>query len=345
MRKGTYPSSNGRNTIAYYVYEPGAGAPCGTSGPAAGPETLGTEADRPGAGDGMRPAPRAVVQISHGMCEYLERYGDFAAYLNDRGILVCGNDHLGHGGSVDSGEDFGYFAERDGWRCLVEDAHRLTVRMKEEYPQTPYFLLGHSMGSFIARACISLYGDEYSGAVLMGTSGSNPLSSAAYPLVKAMSKTRGDRFRSRLVNDFAFGTYNAKFRPQKTEYDWLSNDEEQVERFRDDPRCNFVFTLGGFLDLYHLLRYISRRDWAREVPTDLPVLLLSGSMDPVGRYGKGVKEVHDRLAFAGSKDLIIRLYPGCRHELLNESGRVLVYEDIFRWLDRRCPPVPCGIRA
>ena len=145
------------------------------------------------------------------------------------------------------------------------------------------------MGSFIARACLSMYGDEYAGAVLLGTSGSNPLSSAAYPLVTAMSKARGGRCRSRLINGFAFGTYNIKFRPRKTDYDWLSNDEVQVERFRDDPRCNFVFTLSGFLDLYHLLRYISRREWAREVPTDLPVLLLSGALDPVGSYGKGVK--------------------------------------------------------
>lgn len=309
----SYPSSSGRNTIAAYVYKPGA-AQCARWGG----------------------RPRAVVQISHGMCEYLERYADFAGFLNDQGILVCGNDHLGHGDSVNSEEDYGYFAETDGWKCLVEDVHRLTLLMKADYPDTPYFLLGHSMGSFVARAYLSKYGDELSGAVIMGTSGTNRLAPLAYPLVTAMKKTRGDRYRSKAISGFAFGTYNAEFKPHRTEYDWISNDERVVDRYNADPRCTFLFTLSGFLDLYHMLDFISRREWAESVSAELPVLLLSGDMDPVGNHGRGVKEVHDRLAFAGLKDLIMKLYPDCRHELLNETNREQVYADILTWLNKRC---------
>lgn len=306
----TFASSNGINTIRYYLFHP-------------------REEEK----SGQR--PKAIVQISHGMCEFLERYEDFAQYLNHRGILVCGNDHLGHGASVSSPEDYGYFGPENGWICLMEDLHRLTEIVKQRYPGIPYFLLGHSMGSFVVRAYLSKYAQELSGAIIVGTSGTNPALPAAFPLTKAMIYKKGGRYRSRLINDLSFGTYNVKFRPHRTEYDWLSRDAAQVDIYRADPRCTFIFTLQGFWDLFSMLHFISRKEWAASVPVDLPIALLSGSMDPVGQYGKGVKQVHDRLAFAGVKDLIIRLYSGCRHEIINELNRETVYRDIAQWIEKR----------
>lgn len=311
MKRGTYASSNGKDTIVFYVFEPeGQGGTAGEK-------------------------PRAILQICHGMCEYLERYSSFAQFLNSHGILVCGNDHLGHGASAKGPEDFGYFAEKDGWKCLVEDVHTLEQQMRKEYPETPYFLMGHSMGSFVARAYLSQYGEGLSGALLLGTSGGNPLIPKAYPILEAMKKLRGPRWRSRLITNLAFGAYNRGLKPHRTEHDWISSDEEVVDRYNSDPRCTFLFTLSGFLDLFRLLEHISLREWAERVSVDLPILLLSGEMDPVGDRGKGVKAVHDRLAFAGVKDLIMRLYPGCRHELLNERNRRQVQEDILAWIEKR----------
>lgn len=318
MRSGYYPSSSGCDTIKYYVYEP-----------------------EPSYCTEIGGKPKAVVQISHGMCEYMERYADFARYLNSRGILVCGNDHLGHGGSVKCEENLGYFAGKNGWKFLVIDMRRLMLRMKETYPGIPYILIGHSMGSFVARAYLSWYGDEVDGAVLMGTSGKNRLAPLAMPLVEAMKKIRGGRYRSKTISNMAFGTYNLRFKPRCTEYDWISRDSHTVDTYSKDSRCTFIFTLSGFLDLFHLLKFISRPEWAQEVPADLPVLLLSGSMDPVGRYGKGVKEIHDKLALAGLKDLIMKLYPNCRHELLNEKNKELIYSDIYRWIEKKTG-IQCG---
>ncbi len=301
---GTFASSNGVNTIQYYVYHP---------------ETA---------------APRAIVQISHGMCEFIERYEDFALFLNEQGILVCGNDHLGHGASVRTPEEFGFFAEQDGWKHMVDDLRQLTVIMKQRYPGVPYFLLGHSMGSFLARVYLSWYAKELDGALIVGTSGPNPALPASFPITKAMIALKGNRYRSDMIRNIAFGTYNTKFKPHRTEHDWLSRDEQVVDTFEADPRCTFTFTLQGFLDLFSMLKFVSDKSWASMVPVDLPVILLSGAMDPVGQYGKGVKEVHDRLALAGIKDLIIKLYEGCRHEILNETNRETVYQDVLQWIEK-----------
>lgn len=304
-----FTSSNGVNRIQYYVYYPKGKAP--------------------------KETPRAIVQISHGMCEFMERYEGFSEFLTQNGMLVCGNDHLGHGSSVDSPEEFGFFGEKDGWKYMVNDLHRLTVIMKEKYPCVPYFLLGHSMGSFLVRAYLSRYSHELSGALIVGTSGTNPALPLSFPVTKSAIALKGKRYRSRLINDIAFGSYNVKFRPRRTDHDWLSRDEAVVDRFEADDRCGFIFTLQGFFDLFSVLQFVSDKKWTKTIPKDLPVILLSGKMDPVGRYGKGVREVHDRLALAGVKDLIIRLYEGCRHEILNETNKETVYQDILNWIEKR----------
>ncbi len=299
---GTFASSNGRDRIRYYVYSP-------------------------------EESPKAILQISHGMCEYLTRYEEFIEYMVDRGFLVCGNDHLGHGGSAASQDELGYFASHHGWSCLVEDLHRLTVHIKKKYPDLPYYLLGHSMGSFVARAYLVRYGRALDGAILCGTSGSNPFAALGVLMAKLLSRVKGDHYRSRLLNDLMFQSYNSRYPDKRTSFDWLTREASTVDRYIQDPYCNFVFTANGFENLLSMLRYVSSRQWYASVPRDLPILLISGDMDPVGQYGRGVKQVFRRLKREGVMDLTIRLYEQGRHEILNETNRQDVYSDLMNWLE------------
>lgn len=297
---GSYPSANGRGQIAYAVYQPH--------------------------GD-----PRAILQLSHGMCEYLARYEDFIAYLTDRGFVVCGNDHLGHGGSA--GDIPGYFGPRRGYAYLPRDLYQLTLLMRESYPDLPYFLMGHSMGSFIAREYIHRHGSLLDGAVLSGTSGRQP----AYPLGLLLSRliclVRGKTYRSRLLDRLAFGGYNKRFGGKYGDAHWLTRDTAAIEAYRNDPLCTFTFTAQGMNDLFHLVGRCNRRSRCRSLPKDLPLLLISGGMDPVGRYGKGVRQVARRMERAGATRVTCKLYPDNRHECLNESNREEVYEDILAFLE------------
>ncbi len=304
---GTYLSSNQTDTIAYYLYQPDS-------------------------------KPKGILQISHGMCEGMWRYEDFAQFLTAQGFLVCGNDHLGHGKSVQSQENLGYFADKDGACCLYRDVHKLTVIMKKDYPDIPYFLLGHSMGSFIARAYLAHFGSELDGAIIMGTSGPNPFAKLGIRLTKTIAKRKGEYYRSPFLYRMAFSAYNKRFQPQRTMHDWLSRDPSVANRFEADPYCNFIFTSSGFGDLFRLLHWVSGIDWAGQLPHDLPVLLTSGSDDPVGNYGKGVQTVYQWLRKAGIKDVSLQLYPQARHEILNETNRQEVYQDIFAWLKQRTVP-------
>lgn len=306
MRKetGTYPSSNGRDRIAYYKYYP-------------------------------LQEPKAILQISHGMCDYIERYEPFIEYLTSMGFLVCGNDHLGHGNSVSDEENLGYFAEEKGWICLVKDLHRLTFIMKRENPQLPYFLLGHSMGSLAARVYLGKFGGELNGCILMGTSGKVTGASMVARLGRMQMRKKGERYRSLRVHQMVFGAYNARIPAHTSRYDWLTKDAEVVKRFEEDPKCNFVFTLKAFFDLYELQRYVSAKAWAWSIPKKLPVYLVSGDMDPVGSYGKGVREVFKALNLAGVEDVSMKLYGNDRHELLNETDRDQVYDDLARWMEKR----------
>ena len=278
--------------------------------------------------------PKAVLQISHGMCEYIERYEPFADFLTSKGIIVCGNNHLGHKGSAERDEELGYFAPKDGWTYLAKDLHKLTELMKDKHPRLPYFLLGHSMGSFVARDYISKFGDELDGVLISGTSGNNPLSGFGILLANILIKTKGGKYRSNLLNKASFAGYN-KYTEKRTKSDWLTRDQSIIDKYIDDKYCNFIFTAKGFNDLFHLLNYVSSDEWPLLIPKELPVYIFSGDKDPVGSYGKGVKEVYDKLASAGLKDVSLKLYEGGRHEMLNETNRQEVYEDILKWLSER----------
>lgn len=280
-------------------------------------------------------APKAVVQLSHGMCEYIGRYEAFIDFLVGQGFAVCGNDHLGHGEtSGKSGVD-GYFAKKDGAACVVQDLRSVTQLAQKRWPCVPVFLLGHSMGSFLARKYAAEDASALSGLILSGTGGPNPAAGAGVALTKLMALFRGDTYRSSLVHKMAFGAYLAHIEKPNTPYDWLSRDEEIVQKYAADPKCTFIFTLNGFHEMMKTLKEVNKKDWGARVPKNLPVLLFSGDADPVGQYGEGVRSVYENLKRGGVENVTLKLYPGGRHEMLNETNRAEVYKDVADWLNAR----------
>ncbi|MCI9413774.1 MAG: alpha/beta hydrolase [Clostridiales bacterium] len=278
---------------------------------------------------------RAIVQICHGMVEHMQRYEWLAGELTSRGFLVCGDDHLGHGRSAEKKEDLGYFGEKDGWRHLIEDEDGLRRIMEKEYPHLPYFLLGHSMGSFITRNYITLHGQGLAGYLCCGTGGRNNLIGFALLLSNLMVGLGRGRKKGVLLNKLAFRDYNSRYGEVVTGNEWLSRDDTNYRPFAKDPKCHFLFTNAGFRDLFTLLHKVSGRQWSDRVPKELPLIVLSGDMDPVGGFGKGVRQVYDWLKASGMKDLTLKLYPGARHELHNESNRDEFVGDITAWMEKR----------
>lgn len=280
---------------------------------------------------------RAVLQISHGMVEYIDRYDEFARFLNERGFYVVGQDHLGHGESVQSDEDHGYFHDRDGNECVIGDIHELHRITAEKYPDIPYFLLGHSMGSFLTRQYIKTHGEGLAGVILMGT-GSQPL-----PLIKLgkllcrmTAAVKGWNYRSQFVNNMAFGGYNRRFRPARTPMDWISRNEQNIDSYLKDPWCTFVFTVNGYYHMFRGMEQLHKTENFQRIPRSLPVFFVAGAEDPVGDFGKGVERVYRKYKDGGMQDVSIKLYPNDRHEILNETDRKEVYEDLERWLEERC---------
>ena len=278
-------------------------------------------------------SPRAILQISHGMVEHIERYAPFAAYLCSLGFVVVGNDHLGHGASVTDDKKHGYFAKKHGDACVVEDLHTLRGIIQRKYPGVPYFMLGHSMGSFIIRRYAMLHGEGLRGVIIMGT-GSQPgaVLVGGTVICHVLALFYGWEARSRFVDRLAFSSNNNKFQPARTPQDWLTKDETIVDAYRADPWCTYIFTLNGFLNLFRTIRFIQRRRNIDRIPKELPLLLVSGADDPVGAFGKGVRQVYDAYRRAGITDVQMKLYPGDRHEILNETDREAVYADLAAWL-------------
>ena len=277
---------------------------------------------------------RCVLQVVHGMAEYAERYEEFAAYLVERGFVVTGDDHLGHGKSVGQGGKQGYFCEQDPATVLVRDVHRLKKLTEERYPGVPYVLMGHSMGSFITRNYLCRYGTGISGAVIMGTGMQPKAVLDMARLVAGIQKLFcGSGHVSRLLDRLAFGGYGRGITDRRTAFDWLSRDRERVDRYIADPMCGFTFTVNGFGALFELVLRLYSPENLAAVPRELPVFMVSGDADPVGDYGKGVRRAYDSLVAAGLTDIRLKLYPGGRHELLNETNRSQVMQDICRWVE------------
>ena len=276
---------------------------------------------------------RGIIQLAHGMCEYFSRYTAFAKYLCGLGFIVCGNDHIGHGASVARPSELGFFSTRDGWKYLVEDVEQLTERMQRRYPDLPYFLLGHSMGSLIARLCLTDYGNRLAGCILIGPAGPNAAAASAVRLADSIARSRGMTYRSGLLSSLTFRGYNRRIKQPHTVFDWLSRDEDVVSLYQSDEKCNFIFTATGFRDLYTLLIKANAVQTFRRTPHDLPLLFLAGDKDPVGRYGEGVRRVVNLYRGAGVKNIEVIFYKDARHEVLNELGRLDAFADISRWLE------------
>ena len=283
------------------------------------------------------PEPRALLQIAHGMCEYFLRYEGFAEYLSQNGILVFGHDHLGHGYSVKSPDDLGFIAERDGDTLLIEDVHSLSLALKAEYPHLPLVLFGHSMGSFITRAAVAQYPNDYAATIICGTGGPDTPTSAGKMLASILMAVLGTRYRSRLLRRIAFAGYNKKYTAGCNRNAWLTRDDTVVQRYNNDPLCDYTFTLRAYYDLFSTVARVGTREWPRQLPKSLPYLLISGEMDPVGSWGKGVRRVADRMREAGVNDLTLTLYPDMRHEILNEIDHKTVWSDILQWLEQKLP--------
>lgn len=277
---------------------------------------------------------KAVVQISHGMVEFIERYSDFAAYLNQRGFVVAGNDHLGHGKTAGCDEDLGYFCPENMSATVVEDLHQVTVEMKKQYPNVPYFLLGHSMGSFMARRYIMTYGKELTAAVISGTGSQPSIVLAAGKFICSMiALFHSDRYRSSFVKKISFGGYNKRIPQVRTENDWLTKDEAIVDWYNSNKYCTFSFTINGYRTLFDVLTFIQKKENIKKIPTELPLFFVAGADDPVGGYGKMVEAIYEQYKQAGVKDISCKLYQDDRHEILNETDRMTVYEDIAKWLE------------
>ena len=275
--------------------------------------------------------PQAMLQISHGMCEYFKRYSEFATYLARRGILVFGHDHLGHGESAPTDADLGFTASGGGADFWVEDVHNLSLSMMDEFPGVPLVLFGHSMGSFIAREVMARYGEDYRAAIFCGTGGPDTPAAAGKLLASILMRFFGERHRSKLLKKISFAGYNQKYDTRETASDWLTRDTAVVHRYLRDPFCSYVFTLRAYHDLFTTIDWVSKKNWAERLPKNIPVLVVSGMMDPVGGWGIGVKKVADRLSDAGI-NTTLRLYPDMRHEILNEIGKEQVWEELELWV-------------
>lgn len=297
----SYLSADGKTRIAAYVWQPSE-------------------------------APRAILQLSHGMCEYIQRYDAWARRFAALGFVVCGNDHLGHGNTARSEQELGYTAKRGGADFLVEDLHTMTRLMAERFPGLPIVLYGHSMGSFAARLYLARYGEELAGALISGTAGPEQPTGLALKVAHAIAATKGARHRSRFLTALAFGSYNKHFKQENDTTSWLTRDKNVRDRYAKDPYCSFVFTAAGYDTLFTLLHTVSDKKWAQLVPKRLPVLLFSGDMDPVGNNGKGVRRIYERLLDAGC-NVKMKLYRDGRHEMHHELNRDEVFADLVAYLE------------
>lgn len=301
-----FPSSDTTHTIAAYVY---------------------TMPDVP---------VHAVLQLSHGMCEYIRRYEPMARFYAAHGIALAGNDHLGHGESATPGE-YGHYGEPGGRYYLLQDLHRMNEHLHQEFPDLPVFLYGHSMGSFYARWYAERWPETIAGLIISGTAGPQLLHRVGQGIATVLAALRGPRTVSPFMVRANMGGYCKRIPDAKSPNAWLTRDEAVVRAYDADPLCTFPFTLGSYREMLAAIHHVNRARWARSVDKTLPILLISGAEDPVGGYGEGVRKVWAMLGDAGIKDLTCEIFEGARHELHNEWNREEVFDYVLHWLEDRLP--------
>lgn len=275
-----------------------------------------------------------IVQLVHGIAEHIARYDAFAAFLADNGYIVVAHDQLGHGKSAPDEASLGFFSEENGWEKAVQDIRSLHDATAAKFPGKPYFLLGHSMGSFLVRTYLIRFRTGLDGAVISGTGQQPGALVAGGKLMSALEVRRhGARYKSPLLNKLAFGGYNDKLAPSRTIYDWISRDEAVVDAYSADPLCGFIPSAGLMHDMMCGIEFIGRHKNISRMKKDLPIMFVSGDFDPVGEQGKGVIRVYKSFLKAGMTDVTMKLYHGGRHEMLNEINKEEVQQDILAWLN------------
>lgn len=306
MKKGTFLSADNKTSVVYYIFEP-------------------------------KSTPRAVVQISHGMMDYILRYKDFIEFLNNKGIVVCGNDDLGHGfTSTDKSTD-GYFAKKDGNIIVLKDLHTMTLIAKNKYKDVPFFLLGHSMGSFFARMYAYYFPNELSGLILCGTSGKVFGTGFGIILLQFIKAFKGDKSYCSTIENLMLSKYFKYIKDIKTKREWVTSDEEKLKEYEKDPRTSFRFTASAYQDMLKTLKFVNSNKWAKKINKKLPILLCSGAKDPVGNYGNGIAFVYKILENQQIEDLEMKLYSDARHELHNEREPIKqqFFNDVNSWINKR----------
>lgn len=300
---GSFKSSSGLCDCSYYIYTP--------------------------------EKPKAAVMLSHGMCEYIERYKGLAEFLCESDIALCGNDHMGHGNSLSDEIELGYFGHEHGTMRMAQDLHRMKKVMEHAFPDIPHFLVGHSMGSFLARIYFSKYPeDRWNAMILLGSGG--PLAGGALLQrhLHHMTRLKGDRWKYYFGKTLALKVFNLRTENYRTPSDWLTRDDKEVDKFRADPKCAFTFTVAGYRDLVNAMVTSNSDLVIANTRTDVPMLFMSGGMDPVGGYGSGVRRAAELYRSRGC-DVTLRIYREARHELVNELVRDEVKADILDFLIKR----------
>lgn len=284
---------------------------------------------------------RAIVQITHGMCEHIERYDHFARFLAKQGFVVCGQDNIGHGKSIASTDDWGHIPARGGKNALIENLHMLRTVMTERVAQcagaqassVPYIMFGHSMGSFILRDYLAKHGEGLAGAIICGTGHqSATVAMSGLAAAKMVARVKGERYVSDALFNLADGAYSKAIKGARTPLDWLSSNPAVVDAYQADPACGFRFSAGAYVVLTELLVDVSKKRVIERVPKTLPLYIIAGADDPVGDKGRGVLRVYQEYKQAGIQEVKVRLYLGARHEILNEVENEKVYNDILAWL-------------
>lgn len=278
--------------------------------------------------------PKAVLQMCHGMAEHIERYNGFATFLAQNGFYVVGHDHLGHGKSVTNPDKLGFFHETNGNEYVVADIHQLRKDTQKKYPGVPYFVMGHSMGSFLVRQYLGLYGEGLAGAIIMGTGDQpNLILGAGKMVCKVIAAFKGWEYRSKLVDSMAAGGYDKQVKGEGES--WLSRNPANVAKYKDDPLSGYMFTVNAYYHMFSGMARMNKQEKAGKVPKALPIFFVAGAEDPVGNCGKAVENVYNRYRKCGMKDVSMKLYDNDRHEILNEDDREQVYQDILSWLEKR----------
>ena len=275
---------------------------------------------------------KGYFHVVHGMTDHIHRYAPIMRDMAELGFICFGYDHIGHGYTANDDSELGYIAKTDGWDLLCRDVKVFSDAVKAEYgADVPYVLMGHSMGSFIVRLAATRYRDIADKLIICGTAGSNPVASVGIALARILAKIKGSRAYSPLIESMAFGSYNKYFEGD-TPYEWLTKDKEAIAKYQADKFCNYHFTISALADLITLTYKCNLNTWYIDMPKKLPILLVSGADDPVGNYGKGVREVYNKLKKSGAEDVTIHLYENFRHEIHNDSCKEESRNDILEFI-------------